>query len=157
MRVKNWKMFIESNSDDLKSWAYEYAKTNHEGLNSYEDACEELDYFFNFEYPDMKGKFKLFRVLQVSDISDVDKETIGEHFLHGSYIDRLNDRGFFDSIGIEFDPDEKLVLLEVVAQHDDVDWYQTIKNRLSFPREFEVTLKHQPEIINIKEIEYPKY
>jgi len=40
------KLFENFKSDkELKEWAYEYAKDHHDGLNSYEDAIEELDVF----------------------------------------------------------------------------------------------------------------
>lgn len=49
MKILNFKNYIKESSEnveELKKWAYEYAKDNHEGVNSYEDAVIELNDFF---------------------------------------------------------------------------------------------------------------
>ena len=157
--MKYLKTFLENKSEDnyLKSWAYEYAKNNHEGLNSYEDAVYELDYFFDNEYPKMKGYFKLYRVLQLDDINNLNKEELGDHYLHPDYITRLYEKPWYESIGIEFNDYEDIYLVEVMTKWEDVNWEQTIHHRLNFPREFEITLNESPkEITNIKKIDKNK-
>lgn len=138
---------------DLKKWAYEYAKDNHDGLNSYEDAIEELDIFFENEYPYFKNNFKLYRVLQVENIDDINQNDLGMHYIHPSYLERIYEKGWYDSIGLELNDYEELFLIEVEASYDDVFWTDTINNRLNFPREFEITLKNTPKIVSIVKID----
>lgn len=154
--MKYIKLYENYNSDtELKKWAYEYAKTNHDGLNSYEDAVYELDMFFE-EYEDFKGTFKLYRVVQVEEHDDIDIDLLGEHYLDPSYLERIYVKHWYDSINLELNDFEKLFLVEVETTHDDVNWEFTIGNRLNFPREFEITLKNPPKILNITEIDQSK-
>ena len=145
-----------NNNEELKEWAYEYAKSNHDGLNSYEDAVEELDIFFEYEFPSFQDTFKLYRVLQVENEQDINEDELGEHYLDPSYLERIYEKEWYDSINLELNDYDKLFLVEVEANYNIVDWVDTINNRLNFPREFEITLKETPKILSIVEIDQEK-
>lgn len=155
--MKYFKLFEQYNENlkqNLIDWSYEYAKDHHEGLNSYEDAMEELDIFFNSEFDILnKESVKLYRVLQVGSIEDINREDLGEHYLHPYYIDRIYEKGWYDSIGIEINDFEELFLVEIETIPSNIEWEYTINNRLNFPREFEVTLKNTPIIKSVVKIE----
>jgi hypothetical protein len=154
--MKYLKLFESFNDDNvLKSWAYEYAKNNHDGLNSYDDAVEELDIFFESEYPNFQGDFELIRVLQIDEDGgdEIDEDDLGSHYIDPSYEDRIYDRGWYESINVELDDSQMLYLVKVKSNYDMVDWEDTIHNRLAFPREYEITLKDNPEVISIEEID----
>ena len=122
--MKYIKLFEDLNSYvELETWAYEYAKTNHSGLNDYDDAVEELDYFFQSEYPNMLNRFKLYRVLQVEDISDINKESLGQHYIVENMISRIYDKPWYENINMELNDYEKLYLVEVEVNNIDVEWY----------------------------------
>lgn len=144
------------NENELKYWAYEYAKTNYDGLNSYEDAVEELDIFFEQEYQYLQGDFILYRVLQVESQNDIKQDKLGIHYIHPSYLERIYERGWYDSIGVSLNDYEDLFLVEVITNYNMVNWSDTIHNRLNFPREFEITLKDTPTITNITKIDESK-
>jgi hypothetical protein len=151
------KIFEQFTSDEsLKEWAYEYAKDHHDGLNCYEDAVEELDIFFEHEYPTFKSDFKLIRIVQVENESDINLDKLGNHYLDPEYKQRIFEKGWIESVGLDIYDGQKLFLVEVQASHGDVDWEDTIHNRLAFPREFEITLKNNPEILSITEIDSSK-
>jgi len=109
--------------------------------------------FFDYEYSNFKSDFNLIRIIQAEDESHIDRYELGDHYLDPSYKDRVFERGWIESIGLEINNQEKLFLVEVKASYDDVDWESTIHNRLAFPREFEITLNNNPETLNITEID----
>lgn len=89
------------------------------------------------------SEFYLYRVLEVEDKSDIDEDKLGQHYIHPNYLDRIKDKGWYESIGLNPNEDDydNLYLVKVKVKQSDVEWYHTIDNRLNFPREFEVTLK----------------
>jgi len=153
-RMKHLQFFenhIEQQA--LKDWAYEHAKDHHAGHNYYVDAVDELDYFFQHEFFEFFGDFKLYRVLQVESIDDIDVDKLGNHYLDTSYIERLYEKPWYESIGIELNDYEELFLVEVDANYDMVQWQHTIDSRLNFPREFEITLQRNPILSEISKID----
>tara|TARA_R110000772_G_scaffold55_9_gene355 strand:- start:6592 stop:10296 length:3705 start_codon:yes stop_codon:yes gene_type:complete len=154
------KLFEDFNDPltKLKEWAYEYAKTNHDGLNDYEDAVEELDTFFGDggEYSRYsKGSFKLLRVVQVENKEDINVNEIGDHYLDPVYKERIYEKPWVEMV-MDTTDYESLFLLEVEVTSDMVDWENTIHNRLNFPREFEITLDKSPKVISITKIDKDK-
>ena len=146
------------NEFSIKKWAYEYIKIpdNIQGLNSYEDAKEELDYFFEYEYPKMKDSFYLYRVLQVENKKDINKSKLGNHYIHPDYLQRIYEKPWYELINLVIEDSSKLFLVKCLTNHGDVNWESTIENRMNYPREFEITLINNPKIIEIEEINKDK-
>lgn len=144
---------------ELEKWAYGYAKYNHAGHNSYEDAKWHLDAFFDKEIDYLLNEpIILKRVLKVESEEDIDKEKLGIHYLDPNYSYRLKEKDWFDSIGIEISDNEKLFLVTVSTKKSNIDFEAIIQNILTFPNEFEITLKdpYAIKILDIEEINYPK-
>lgn len=149
--------FLENyNRYSIREWAYDYIQDNHEGFNELEDAIDYLDWFFESIYPTLlKDEIILYRIVALYDIKDLDESDLGIHYTLEYDPNNLQDYVFYEYIGLsDIDEDQDLYLIEVKVNKNDIDLEGTIINRLSFPREEEITLKNKanPEIINIKEI-----
>ena len=134
--------------DDVKQWAYDYAKTNHSGFNSYQDAEEYLDWFFDM-FENLPEPLTLFRILKIEK-DGIDTKNLGQH-----YTDKIENftHSFLENIGFsiwEYE-NSKFKIVEVQVKKKNLDLYQTISNRLNYPYEDEFTLniKYKPKVIDI--------
>ena len=53
-------------NEDIKKWAYDYARRIHPGFNTMEEAIEYLGWFFDM-YDKLPEKVTLYRILEVVD------------------------------------------------------------------------------------------
>jgi len=148
--ITKYRIFENVDIQSIKNFAYEYAKDNHPGLNSYEDAVEELDYFFNYEIPRFGEYIKLIRVLGANSKEDIDTDILGIHYLPEYNKEYIYDESWYDKIGLDWE-ENNVYLVEVKTNVENVDWKETINNRLSYPREYEITLFNE-NILNITKI-----
>jgi hypothetical protein len=139
MVIKNYIKFIkENNENSLKTYAYSLLSNNinYQGFNNVDDAMEELDYFFEVEYPNLNGNVALYRILNSESKEDIDLVNIGEHFTQ--HKERTEDHNFWEMIGINID--DNIYRLEIEIDSVYIDFYEVIKCRLSYNTEFEITL-----------------
>ena len=149
---------IKSETSIIKDWAYKYARRNHEGFNSYDDAIEHLDYLFETDFPDglnnIPNKIELYRYLDVESKKDINLEELGicyiadNHYLLSSF--EIQD--FFEKIGLNPDEDSNIYMVTIITSKNDINFEETIINRLSYPTEYEFTLNKNAKY-KVKKIE----
>lgn len=127
----------------------------HEGFNNELDAIEYLKEILKAKFPlgykNMTEKVKLYRVLFVSNIDEINKNKLGTHFITDK---NIIDSDWLLSIGGEnFDWDETPPhIVEIIVNRDEIDFEYTIRNNLLYPYEYEITMKSinpKIDIINI--------
>lgn len=100
---------------------------------------------------------KAYRLLNVDNINDVDKNNLGKHFTTDKENTTSDD--FLEKIGvIDFEGNydyEKFFVVEVETNIKNVDWYKTFDNRINYYGEDEINFINDKDlkIINIEEIE----
>ncbi len=125
--------------NSFREWAYDYAKTNTEGFNSYEDAVEYLDWFIDV-IDKLPTNVTLYRILQVDKRSDINKKNLGKHFTDNK--DNFDD-GFLQSLGFSRSEiqEKKFYIVTILINKNQIDFANTVATRLTHPYEDEYTLK----------------
>jgi len=133
--------------NNIKEWAYDYAKEHHDGFNNYEDAIEELNYIFD-EIDNLPEYVNLYRILQVNKKSDIDRKNLGRHFILDKKL--FYDEGFLNSIGFSKGDIEgnNFYIITININKNDIDFENTIACRLDHPREYEYTISNTNYKIN---------
>lgn len=161
MYIKNlmrYASFLEKNNDyesykdSVRSIGMKAAESSHEGFNNKEEATDYVNWVVDNLVGMPNSEVKLLRVLSVESEEDIDAEEIGEHFIFYSDKNRLNDRGFYDSIGLDLNDDNRLFVVTLITKYSNIDWNVTFSNNLNFPNEFEVNLIDKPKILKIEEL-----
>lgn len=143
--MKRYSSYIKENTDILSKSPEEiikYVGGDVAGFNSYDDAVEEIEYVINADFPyglkNIPDKIILYRFLLLEDEEKINEEEIGEHFTAEQFIDR----GFLEKIGVwdNWSDEAKLWLLTCETDKEYIDLDKTLANRLSYPRENEITL-----------------
>lgn len=136
--------------NSFREWAYEYAKTNTEGFNSYEDTIEYLDWFIDV-INKLPTNVRLYRILQVDKRSDINKKNLGKHFTDNK--DNFDD-GFLQSLGFSRGEiqEKKFYIVTILIDKNQIDFENTVATRLTHPYEDEYTLKENA-IYKIIEVE----
>jgi len=119
---------------------------------------ENLENSYN-ELKDLikNNTIKAYRLLNVDDINDIDKNNLGKHFTTDK--ENTTSTDFLEKIGvIDFEGNydyEKFFVVEVETNINNVDWYQTFDNRINYYGEDEINFINDKDlkIINIEEIE----
>jgi len=92
---------------------------------------ELRDYMLKYNEGD---KIKLFRLLNLSDVNNIDKLNLGEHYiLDLSVVDSV----FLHDIGIKKD---SLYSVEILVNVSDINFQKTINQRVDYPFEHEISL-----------------
>ena len=137
--------------NSFREWAYEYAKTNTEGFNSYEDTIEYLDWFIDV-MDKLPKNMTLYRILQVGKRSDINKKNLGKHFTDNK--DNFDD-GFLQSLGFSGSEiqEKKFYIVTILIDKSQIDFENTVATRLTHPYEDEYTLKENAayKIIEVKQ------
>lgn len=122
----------------------------------------ELQENLENSYYELKGliknnTIKAYRLLNVDDITDIDKNNLGKHFTTDKENTTSDD--FLEKIGvIDFEGNydyEKFFVVEVETNINNIDWYKTFDNRINYYGEDEINFISDKDlkIINIEEIE----
>jgi len=122
----------------------------------------ELQENLEISYEELKdliknNTIKAYRLLNVDDINDIDKNILGKHFTTDKENTISDD--FLEKIGvIDFEGNynyEKFFVVEVETNINNVDWYKTFDNRINYYGEDEINFISDKDlkIINIEEIE----
>ena len=115
-----------------------------------EEAKNHINYFLEYEFPELPDNVLLYRVLKLENVTDFDKENIGTCFTLNKEL--VYDEYFLDSIGVnEFDGD--LYVLTVEVKKSDISVFFTIQQQLLNKDEEEISVKKSA---NIKIIEIEK-
>lgn len=151
--TKSFKIFLKENNNiylSLKQWIYEYIKNNHEGFNSYDDAIEYLDYFFNY-FEKLPNELILYRMLYLENINNLNKNEIGLHFTNNKITFNKN---FIQKMGFSLDDINNVYIIKIKTNKKELDLETTLINRLNYPDENEFTLNKNSKysIILIKKI-----
>lgn len=112
-----------------------------------ESAVSELDYLIDY-VDNLPETIKLFRILSVDDVNDINKDELGSHY-STSKKDLISSHSYVS----EFGENKYLVSVEVPKKLIDVQ--STLENRILYPNELEITLKNKgkgAKILNIKKI-----
>ena len=112
-----------------------------------ESAVSELDYLIDY-VDNLPETIKLFRILSVDDVNDINKDELGSHY-STSKKDLMSSHSYVS----EFGENKYLVSVEVPKKLIDVQ--STLENRILYPNELEITLKNKgkgAKILNIKKI-----
>ena len=100
---------------------------------------------------------KAYRLLNVDNINDIDKNNLGKHFTTDKENTTSDD--FLEKIGvIDFQGNyeyEKFFIITVETNVNNIDWYKTFDNRINYYGEDEINFISDKvlKIINIEEIE----
>ena len=158
-RVKNWKQFLNENqnTNNIDSVFNDLMSKELTNIHDYE-------YRENLEnsYDELKkltiiNTIKVYRLINVDDINDIDKNNLGKHFTTDKQNTTSDD--FLEKIGvIDFQGNynyEKFFVVEVETNINNVDWYKTFDNRINYYGEDEINFINDKElkIINIEEID----
>ena len=117
--------------------------------NNKEDAIKELDYLLKTDFP---TGFKnipltpiLYRVLVSKDGRDYSDYSMGSSFVAE---ESLITENWLESIGAwgKWTDDSQLYILKCKVNRNDIDMFNTIKNRLAYPQESEFTLKFKSNV-----------
>ena len=104
---------------------------------------------------------KAYRLLNVDNINDIDKNNLGKHFTTDKENTTSDD--FLEKIGvIDFQGNyeyEKFFIITVETNVNNIDWYKTFDNRINYYGEDEINFISDKnlKIINIEEIELYKW
>lgn len=112
-----------------------------------ESAVSELDYLIDY-VDNLPETIKLFRILSVDDIEDINKNELGSHY-STSKKDLISSHSYVSQFG------ENKYLVSVEAPKKLIDIQSTLENRILYPNELEITLKNKGKgvkILNIKKI-----
>ena len=161
--MKDLKQFIKTT---IREFLNENSNTNNIDVAFNHFMNKNLNYELqeNLEnsYDELKNlirnnTIKAYRLLNVDDINDIDKNNLGKHFTTDKENTRSDD--FLEKISvIDFDGNydyEKFFVVEVETNINNVDWYKTFDNRINYYGEDEINFINDKElkIINIEEID----
>jgi len=165
--MKDLKQFIKTTIRELLN---EYQNTNNIDSVFNDLMSEELTNIHDYEYREnlensydelkkltVNNTIKAYRLLNVDDINDIDKNNLGKHFTTDKQ--NVTSDDFLEKIGvIDFQGNynyEKFFVVEVETNINNVDWYKTFDNRINYYGEDEINFINDKDlkIINIEEIE----
>lgn len=136
---ESYKTPGNSDYNSFKEWAYGEAGNGAPGFNNMEDAIEYLDWFFG-QYENIPKVLTLYRILQLEEPSELNKDHIGLYFTDDKDNFTTN---FLQSLGFTRSDINKgnfhIVTIEV--DRNEINWENTITTRLRHPYEDEYTLK----------------
>ena len=124
---------------------------NYELQENLENSYDELKNLIR------NNTIKAYRLLNVDDINDIDKNNLGKHFTTDKENTTSDD--FLEKIGvIDFEGNynyKKFFVVEVETNINNIDWYKTFNNRINYYGEDEINFINDKElkIINIEEID----
>lgn len=159
-KVKSFKQFVNeeklnenSNINDIDVAFNHFLNKNlnYELQENLEDSYYELKNLIK------NNTIKAYRLLNVDDINDIDKNNLGKHFTTDKENTTSDD--FLEKIGvIDFDGYynyEKFFVVEVETNINNINWYETFNNRINYYGEDEINFINDKElkIINIEEID----
>lgn len=112
-----------------------------------EEAVSELENLIDY-INNLPETIKLFRILSVDDVEDINKDELGSHY-STSKKDLVSSHTYVSEFG------EKKYLVSVEVPKKLIDIQSTLENRILYPNELEITLKNKGKgvkIINIKKL-----
>ena len=154
----------------IREFLNEYQNTNNIDSVFNDLMSEELTNIHDYEYREnlensydelkkltVNNTIKAYRLLNVDDINDIDKNNLGKHFTTDKQ--NVTSDDFLEKIGvIDFQGNynyEKFFVVEVETNINNVDWYKTFDNRINYYGEDEINFINDKDlkIINIEGIE----
>lgn len=155
------------NEEDYNQIALDYANKYYKDevdskgpYGNYFDILDRLNDFCNEDFPNglnnIPYNIELYRFLNVESESDINKESIGKHFVADK--DLFEDYDFVESFLYRYisrDELKKCFIVTIETTSDNLDIDQILGNRAEYPSEFEFTLKNDKniKIIDISETE----
>ena len=112
-----------------------------------EESVSELENLIDY-VNNLPETIKLFRILSVDDVEDINKDELGSHYSI-SKKDLVSSHTYVSEFG------EKKYLVSVEAPKKLIDIQSTLENRILYPNELEITLKNKckgVKILNIKKL-----
>lgn len=112
-----------------------------------EESVSELENLIDY-VNNLPETIKLFRILSVDDVEDINKDELGSHYSI-SKKDLVSSHTYVSKFG------EKKYLVSVEAPKKLIDIQSTLENRILYPNELEITLKNKGKgvkILNIKKL-----
>lgn len=154
----------------IREFLNEYQNTNNIDSVFNDLMSKELTNIHDYEYREnlensydelkkltVNNTIKAYRLLNVDDINDIDKNNLGKHFTTDKQ--NVTSDDFLEKIGvIDFQGNynyEKFFVVEVETNINNVDWYKTFDNRINYYGEDEINFINDKDlkIINIEGIE----
>jgi len=144
-------------------FAKRYYSDGLQGLYTYDEINDRLDEFVNADFPfglnNIPDPVILYRLLNVKNKEDIDKNNLGIHFVGDSGL--FDDSDFLYSASILSGNDEILnwYIVTIETTEDNIDIDSTLGNRAEYPYEYEYTIKNDIDlkIIDIKQIDNDVY
>ena len=165
--MKDLRQFIKTT---IREFLNEYQNTNNIDSVFNDLMSKELTNIHDYEYREnlensydelkkltVNNTIKVYRLLNVDDINDIDKNNLGKHFTTDKQ--NVTSDDFLEKIGvIDFQGNynyEKFFVVEVETNINNVDWYKTFDNRINYYGEDEINFINDKDlkIINIEGIE----
>lgn len=165
--MKDLRQFIKTT---IREFLNEYQNTNNIDSVFNDLMSKELTNIHDYEYREnlensydelkkltVNNTIKAYRLLNVDDINDIDKNNLGKHFTTDKQ--NVTSDDFLEKIGvIDFQGNynyEKFFVVEVETNINNVDWYKTFDNRINYYGEDEINFINDKDlkIINIEGIE----
>jgi len=126
--------FIRLTPDETKNLIQSLNEMGFDG----EDAEYELNNLINY-YDELPKKLNLYRIVFANSIDEIDTQCAGSHYsdnkqnLISSHYSSLRDSSY----------GENPYLIEVKAEKQMIDFFESIKNNILYPNEEEITLKNK--------------
>lgn len=141
---------IQPNDIDSSFQYFMNKNLNYELQENLENAYDELKDLIK------NNTIKAYRLLNVDNITEIDKNKLGKHFTTNK--DNMTSEDFQEKIGIinwqgetEYN---KFFVVTIETNINNVDWYKTFDNRINYYGEDEINFidNNQLKIINVEEI-----
>ena len=124
-----------------------------QGFNSREESENHLNYLQNqFEYEKSIGRVKLYRVLFVESIEDINTEDFGRHWSTEMY-----DKEGVDIIRETSDAGGEAYIIIADFHPSDIDYKSTLHAQMLYPWEYEYYIKKGAKPIGYKIMTFEKY
>lgn len=157
--IKYFENFKKYNSLALKI-ANKYYKneTGKNGYGDYQEILDRLNDFCNMNFPEglhnIPENIRLFRLLNVENENEINKEKLGYSFVAEKLW--FEDYDFLDSILYRYgEKIKRWFIVEIETNKNNLDIVGTLCNRAEYPDEYEFKILNDNnlKIINIEEVE----
>jgi hypothetical protein len=151
--IKNWKLFKESlnefNHKFFKDFGFTYQYIYDKLIEQIGDESwveDEIQYYFNNLEDLYKNGGKVFRLVFLNDIDDLDSENLGNHWTG----DPSNLSRFSDMLGEnELRTGDNPFIIEATINPKEIDIKSSINQFLELPYECEINLLKNPDKFKI--------
>jgi hypothetical protein len=128
----------------------------------YDEILDRLNDFCTTDFPyglkNIPTKVVLYRLLNVDDINNINKNELGKSYVGDKKM--FEDEDFLESFLFRYGEDmKKWFIVTIETTRNNIDFEHSMGNRAEYPAEFEITIKNDKDlkILNIEEFKNTDY